>query len=462
MKKFLSSFLSLILAISTIAVFGATTVSASYTYISGCNSVTINGEPADEITPTSFPATISLNVQTDVEIASVELVGGDFYFPAGASSATNIEVGAYSLGSPQEVTINHLKYRASYTNMLSLKFNLKNGTTITESTYIAQAVPMQYSADAYLTPQNVPRLKIEAYSVSSESVSVESTCEIRVMIKNYSRTTTFENIYITIPTDSGAVMNGTNVIYVERLNPNSTHEFKVKYRFSADNKTDVYSFPLEFDYQYAKDGEMVDASVSESISIAVDGHNEEDKEDTSTNTSKPEKLSLQTLNFPETMMTYDEEEVTFNIVNKGYGKANHVEITIFDGNDEKIAYSYLGHIDSAVEKKDPKFTLSFEEAGTKTLKFVVSYQDYLGRDKQITQDMIINVEDYIDDTGADGPQFPLDENIDPFPYEEPEQESNTLFIVLLSLGAVILASVMAVVVIRRIKVKRSGVFYEDL
>lgn len=461
MKKSLSSLLSLILAISIVATLSSATFSASYAYIVGYD-VSINGGPADEITATSLPATITLNIKAHDEITSVQITNSDFYFPTGVSASTNIEIGSYSIGSPQEIIIRDLKYRASYTNTLSLSVTMTDGTTANTSVNIAQAVPMQYNADAYITPQNVPRIKIEYYSVSAESVSVESTCEIKVAVKNYSYSTPFTNVYITIPTDSGAVMNGTNVIYLERLNPNSTHEFKFKYRFSASNETDVYSFPLEFDYQYDENGEVVDASVSESISISVAGNKEEKDDASSSATGKPEKLSLQTINFPEEMLAYDEEEVTFNLVNKGYGKANHVEITILDENDEKIAYAYLGHIDSAVEKKEPKFTLSFEESGTKQLKFIVSYQDYLGRDKQITQDMIINVLDYIDDTGADGPQFPLDENIDPFPYEEPQEESNTLFIVLLSLGAVILASVMAVVVIRKIKVKRSGVFYEDL
>ncbi len=98
-----------------------------------------------------------------------------------------------------------------------------------------------------------PKIIIESYNTSPNSIVAGSTMYFSFKFKNTSKDKTISNMKITISSEEGAFMitNGSNTFYIESLGPQASDTKMIELNVKQDLTSKSYPIKLDFDYEDA-------------------------------------------------------------------------------------------------------------------------------------------------------------------------------------------------------------------
>lgn len=97
-----------------------------------------------------------------------------------------------------------------------------------------------------------PKLVISSYSTDSEELKAGSKFSLTFNIKNTNTAKAAENVKVTISQEDDifTVDKGSNIIYIEHINPGETVENKMPMEVNADTATGTYELNVDTEFEY--------------------------------------------------------------------------------------------------------------------------------------------------------------------------------------------------------------------
>lgn len=291
-----------------------------------------------------------------------------------------------------------------------------------------------------------PNVIIQEYNYSKEQIVAGDEFDLELRFRNTSRDTGVDNVVMTIEPNSGFVIaSASNTTYFESMAPGEVKPFTITLRAaaSAGNATGTpqtdYSVQVKFSYQYLSKKEFATGESAVKIAIPV---------------VQLDRFSVDEITqYTQYLMVGEEGSVTVPVINKGKSLTYNISGEIKAANPESYI-SPIEHMGNLEAGKSGELSLSVtvNVPGEFNADAVISYEDENGNQKQLSVPFTIMVEQHQEmpeimpptDVGDMQPQGP-----------------GPLSIILCSVGAMMVASPIALYLIKRVKARGSEDIDED-
>ena len=366
-------------------------------YIDVVNSLDISGiyvsdysvDKKDVKSGDAFNINATLKNTSGVDISDIKvqlegLDGTKFAMNSGLSSATvNIKngeetkvsfpvVACAGLSSIREVIPMKISY---YINPNNKESKQETATNITVS------CSKTASADGKTF---APNIIIDSYSFGGDYVVGGKAFPLSLKIRNASKTSSIENLKVTIQGASGnkdggvafSPANSSNSFFFEKLGAGVSTDIKLDILPKADAKPDSYPLQVIFSYEYTADGKKDKAdSVTETITIPL---------------QQDDRFTANEVQISSDSVVGQECPISVSFINKGKSSIYNVSVDVEgEGFDKTSSAYYIGNIDTGKEELYDTVILPNTEGQIKG-EIVVTYEDSNGKEKELRKEFMTN------------------------------------------------------------------------
>ncbi len=236
--------------------------------------------------------------------------------------------------------------------------------------------------------ETTPRLIITGFTTDKDEVKSGDTFEMTISIQNVSKKSDISNIKVTLSTANNEIVpaSGSGTMYIEKIAKEETYELKVTMKAGADLASKPYVMDVKFSYEDRYGSPIEDATT---LVIPV---------------VQNQRVSVGSLDVQsQAIMEGDETDVSFTVNNQGRGEIFNVNAKIV-GDGIEATDAFVGNVVSGgTGYVDIKVTATDYTAATGTVQAVVTFEDSVGNESQITQDIALEVlayEEPVEDIGA--------------------------------------------------------------
>ncbi len=236
--------------------------------------------------------------------------------------------------------------------------------------------------------ETTPRLIITGFTTDKDEVKSGDTFEMTVSIQNVSKKSDISNIKLTFSTANNEIVpaSGSSTMYIEKIAKEEIYELKVTMKAGADLSSKPYVMDVKFSYEDRYGSPIEDATT---LVIPV---------------VQNQRVSIGSLDVQsQAIMEGDETDVSFTVNNQGRGEIFNVNAKIV-GDGIEATEAFVGNVASGgTGYVDITVTAIDYTAATGTVQAVVTFEDSVGNESQITQDIALEVlayEEPVEDIGA--------------------------------------------------------------
>ncbi|MBE5933250.1 MAG: hypothetical protein E7263_07505 [Lachnospiraceae bacterium] len=236
--------------------------------------------------------------------------------------------------------------------------------------------------------ETTPRLIITGFTTDKDEVKSGDTFEMTISIQNVSKKSDISNIKVTLSTANNEIVpaSGSNTMYIEKIAKEEIYELKVTMKAGADLSSKPYVMDVKFSYEDRYGSPIEDATT---LIVPV---------------VQNQRVSVGSLDVQsQAIMEGDETDVSFTVNNQGRGEIFNVNAKIV-GDGIEATDAFVGNVASGgTGYVDITVTATDYTAATGTVQAVVTFEDSVGNESQITQDIALEVLAYeapVEDIGA--------------------------------------------------------------
>ena len=236
--------------------------------------------------------------------------------------------------------------------------------------------------------ETTPRLIITGYTTDKDEIKSGDTFEMTISIQNVSKKSDISNIKVTLSTANNEIVpaSGSNTMYIEKIAKEEIYELKVTMKAGADLSSKPYVMDAKFSYEDRYGSPIEDATT---LVIPV---------------VQNQRVSVGSLDVQsQAIMEGDETDVSFTVNNQGRGEIFNVNAKIV-GDGIEATDAFVGNVASGgTGYVDITVTATDYTAATGTVQAVITFEDSVGNESQITQDIALEVlayEEPVEDIGA--------------------------------------------------------------
>lgn len=236
--------------------------------------------------------------------------------------------------------------------------------------------------------ETTPRLIITGFTTDKDEVKSGDTFEMTVSIQNVSKKSDISNIKLTFSTANNEIVpaSGSSTMYIEKIAKEEIYELKVTMKAGADLSSKPYVMDVKFSYEDRYGSPIEDATT---LVIPV---------------VQNQRVSVGSLDVQsQAIMEGDETDVSFTVNNQGRGEIFNVNAKIV-GDGIEATDAFVGNVTSGgTGYVDITVTATDYTVATGTVQAVVTFEDSVGNESQITQDIALEVlayEEPVEDIGA--------------------------------------------------------------
>lgn len=236
--------------------------------------------------------------------------------------------------------------------------------------------------------ETTPRLIITGYTTDKDEIKSGDTFEMTISIQNVSKKSDISNIKVTLSTANNEIVpaSGSNTMYIEKIAKEEIYELKVTMKAGADLASKPYVMDVKFSYEDRYGTPIEDATT---LVIPV---------------VQNQRVSIGNLDVQsQAIMEGDETDVSFTVNNQGRGEIYNVNAKIV-GDGIEATEAFVGNVTSGgTGYVDITVTATDYTAATGTVQAVITFEDSVGNESQITQDISLEVlayEEPVEDIGA--------------------------------------------------------------
>lgn len=285
----------------------------------------------------------------------------------------NIDLGNNFVLNGQDVNLKDTSYLNSgsslrYTYYLKSNSNLKTGV-----------YPIKISAnyDTFKVDKTIsvrvigkPQIILNS-NYSQEYIAPGDEFNMNINIENLG-TGIAKNIKIE-PITTGFIMKNSNVIFIKKLNYNSSYQQIEKILLSQD----LESKPQKFDFKITYENELGEESqITQSVGLNI------------INKVKLDVISIKSSS--DKFILSKNSEFLVRVENLGQGDAKNVEVSINNDNFNGEKKGYIGELKEN-EDSSVVFRIAPQRTGNNVINFIIKYNDDLGT-HEINKTFTINVE----------------------------------------------------------------------
>ncbi len=253
---------------------------------------------------------------------------------------------------------------------------------------IMMCMVMLFGFSVIASAETTPRLIITGFTTDKEEVKSGDTFEMTVSIQNVSKKSDISNIKLTFSTANNEIVpaSGSSTMYIEKIAKEEIYELKVTMKAGADLSSKPYVMDVKFSYEDRYGSPIEDATT---LVIPV---------------VQNQRVSVGSLDVQsQAIMEGDETDVSFTVNNQGRGEIFNVNAKIV-GDGIEATDAFVGNVASGgTGYVDITVTAIDYTAATGTVQAVVTFEDSVGNESQITQDIALEVfayEEPVEDIGA--------------------------------------------------------------
>ncbi len=269
--------------------------------------------------------------------------------------------------------------------------------------------------------ETTPRLIITGYTTDKDEVKSGDTFEMTVSIQNVSKKSDISNIKLSFSTANNEIVlaSGSSTMYIEKIAKEEIYELKVTMKAGADLSSKPYVMDVKFSYEDRYGSPIEDATT---LVIPV---------------VQNQRVSIGSLDVQsQAIMEGDETDVSFTVNNQGRGEIYNVNAKII-GEGMEATDAFVGNVPSGgTGYVDITVTATDYTAATGTVQAVITFEDSVGNESQITKDIALEVFEYV-------------ETVDDFSDIDIVEEPAGVNPVVIGAVVVVLVIVLAVVVKKR-------------
>ena len=236
--------------------------------------------------------------------------------------------------------------------------------------------------------ETTPRLIITGYTTDKDEIKSGDTFEMTISIQNVSKKSDISNIKVTLSTANNEIVpaSGSNTMYIEKIAKEETYELKVTMKAGADLASKPYVMDVKFSYEDRYGTPIEDATT---LVIPV---------------VQNQRVSVGSLDVQsQAIMEGDETDVSFTVNNQGRGEIFNVNAKVV-GDGIEATDAFVGNVTSGgTGYVDITVTATDYTAATGTVQAVITFEDSVGNESQVTQDIALEVlayEEPVEDIGS--------------------------------------------------------------
>lgn len=217
-----------------------------------------------------------------------------------------------------------------------------------------------------------PKIIIESYNTSPESIVAGQTIGFSFKFKNTSKNKTVGNMKITISSEDGAfvIANGSNTFYIESLAPQASTTKTIGLNVKQDLTSKSYPINISFEYEDANNNSY---QSSETINIPVVEYS---------------NLVINSVYAGECMVN-QQTSLSFDYINMGKAKVSNLTVSVEGDYTAVQSINYIGNLEagnsdyydiSVIATKEGEnvgtLVLSFEDSSGKTIDVRKDFTGY--------------------------------------------------------------------------------------
>lgn len=236
--------------------------------------------------------------------------------------------------------------------------------------------------------EGTPRLIITGYTTDKTEIKSGDTFEMTISIQNVSKRSDISNIKVTLSTANNEIVpaSGSSTMYIEKIAKEEIYELKVTMKAGADLSSKPYVMDVKFSYEDRYGSPIEDATT---LVIPV---------------VQNQRVSIGSLDVQsQAIMEGDETDVSFTVNNQGRGEIYNVNAKII-GEGMEATDAFVGNVPSGgTGYVDITVTATDYTAATGTVQAIITFEDSVGNESQITKDIALEVfayEEPVEDIGA--------------------------------------------------------------
>ncbi len=246
-----------------------------------------------------------------------------------------------------------------------------------------------------------PKIIIESYNTSPNSIVAGNTFSFTFNFKNTSKEKAIKNMKITISSDEEAFMiaNGSNTFYIESLEPQAVESRTISLNVKQDLTSKSYPINIDFDYE---DASNTAYQSKEIINIPVVEYS---------------NLVINSVYVGEGMVN-NETNLSFDYINMGKAKVSNLTASVEGDYTSTQSINYIGNLEAgSTDYYDIQVTPTKEGENVGTL--VLTFEDSSGKKIEVRKEFTgVAMSESFFDPGMDnmeGPDITMPEE----PIEEP-------------------------------------------
>jgi len=289
--------------------------------------------------------------------------------------------------------------------------------------------------------KSVPKIIIESYSVSPQTVLAGEECNVDLDIKNTHKNKNVYNIKINITNQNNEILLGRNnngSIYIEEIKARSVVHKSVSFVTGFSTQPKVYSLNVDFEYE---DENGNPYSSKEILYIPVE---------------QKSGLVVGEVNVLEDTSTDDSILVSIDFYNTGRTAINNLFVSCKGDFETENSNYFIGNLEPGASDYFEALIIPKKE-GTVTGTIIFTYEDSNGEKKELEKYFNIDVKKNLDENSSQKEKNEIIENIN----NESSFSENSFLVLLIS---PFILSIILIILFRFIKKKRkeSANLYEDL
>ncbi len=228
-----------------------------------------------------------------------------------------------------------------------------------------------------------PNIIISGYSFGGDYVTNGQKFTLNYTLKNTSASITVKNIIVKVGSGENLVISkDTDTFFVDSIAPKGTKSLSIALTPMMSATTSSYPVNIGVSFEYFDGDTKYQGSADLNVTVPL---------------QQEQKLRLENVGFSETeIYSGNDYEFCYKIINSGYAKAGNMEAKVYDADGNLLASSYLGSLAASAELNNAgNLYIAFDQAGTETLKFVLSYEDDLGNSQSLSETTELEVLEYV-------------------------------------------------------------------
>lgn len=381
----------------------------------------------------SFNAKVTIN-----NISTTDIVAGVLNWEPGESvilsGAASVNIGTLKAGESKVVTLSGKTGNTISSSVLNitgeLTYKYENKSEVAQGTENIKVSIPAYSTEEAALNIATPNIIVSQYNYGGVPIANGNKFDFNVTFKNTSKSTSIENIVMSIETDSGlSIHSASNTYYYEKMSPQGTKSQSVGMQVLPNAEGGSQKLTINFTYEYVEGNDRKQVNSSQNVSIPV---------------YKPDKLEI-TLEPLAVATVGMEQTVTLNYVNKGKGELSNVKAELTGDVTALTSVQNLGNFESG-KSGTINFIVVPEMPGEANFKITITYEDANLEQKTLEFPCTMTVEDMeiMDDFMDD--DFMLEE----------EESSHTGVIIGSIIGVIVLIIIIILFIKRRKRKKAAG------